>query len=37
MLLEVRDFLSIRHARLETDENHAIIAGRNGWGKSRPC
>lgn len=30
MLLEVRDFLSIKHARLETHEHHAIIARTNG-------
>ena len=35
MLLEVRDFMSIRYARLETDANHAVIAGRNGCGKSQ--
>ena len=34
MLLEVKDFLNIRQACLETDANHAIIAGRNGCGKS---
>jgi hypothetical protein len=35
MLLEVRDFLSVKYARLETDENYAIVAGKNGRGKSQ--
>ena len=34
MLLETKNFLSINWARLETDEKYAIIAGRNGCGKT---
>jgi len=34
-VIEVRDFLSIKHARLKTVANHAVIAGLNGCGKSQ--